>query len=137
MNLAQCYEAEFSSLTHKQPDSSGVFELDTHPGEFVQCYILTIKDIPAGIAAIALNDEHSYEMREFYVVPYFRKMAWVRILRINCGEYIQENGRSNRLNMPNTPERFGVKQSVNIKILLIWKISMSTHIGVWSLDKNF
>ena len=73
MNLAQCYEAEFSSLTHKQPDSSGVFELDTHPGEFVQCYILTIKDIPAGIAAIALNDEHSYEMREFYVVPYFRK----------------------------------------------------------------
>ena len=73
MNLAQCYEAEFSSLTRKQPNSSGIFELDTYPGESVQCYILTIKNIPAAIAAISLNDEHSHEMREFYVVPYFRK----------------------------------------------------------------
>lgn len=73
LNLAQCYEAEFSSLTHKKPDSSGIFELDTHPSESVRCYILTIKEVPAGIAAIAFNDEHLKEMCEFYVVPYFRK----------------------------------------------------------------
>ncbi len=73
LNLAQCYEAEFSSLTHKKPDSSGIFELDTHPGESVQCYILTIEEIPAGIAAIVFNDEDSNEMCEFYVVPSFRK----------------------------------------------------------------
>ncbi|MFA6190928.1 MAG: hypothetical protein WC665_01120 [Sulfurimonas sp.] len=73
LNLAQCYEAEFSALTHKKPDSSGIFELDTHPGESIQCYILTIEEIPAGIAAIAFDDAHSNEMCEFYVFPYFRK----------------------------------------------------------------
>lgn len=73
LNLAQCYEAEFSSLTHKKPDSSGIFELDTYPGESVQCYILMIEESPAGIAAIRFDDKDSYEMCEFYVIPYFRK----------------------------------------------------------------
>lgn len=73
LNLAQCYEAEFSSLTHKQPNASGIFELDTYPMELVQCYILTIQDIPAGIAAISFKDENFNEMCEFYVIPYFRK----------------------------------------------------------------
>ena len=73
LNLAQCYEAEFSSLTQKVPNASGIFELYTYPGDSIQCYILTIDDIPAGLAAVSLQDKNSYEMCEFYVVPYFRK----------------------------------------------------------------
>lgn len=30
LNLMQCYEAEFSAITRKVPDESGVFSLDTH-----------------------------------------------------------------------------------------------------------
>lgn len=73
LNLAQCYEAEFSSLTHKQPNSSGVFELDTHLGESVNGFILMIDETPAGIAAVRVTDRDSYEMCEFYIVPCFRK----------------------------------------------------------------
>lgn len=73
LNLAQCYEAEFSKLTHKKPDTSGVFKLDTLLGNSIKGFILLIDEIPSAIAAIALKPDDSYEMCEFYVVPYFRK----------------------------------------------------------------
>lgn len=75
LNLAQCYEAEFSSLTRKKPDSSGKFALDTQLGNGISGYLLLIDDIPAGIAAIACKQEQSYEVCEFYVLPCFRNNA--------------------------------------------------------------
>jgi len=72
-NLAQCYEAEFSKITGKKPDTQGIFELDTQLSDTVRGLLLMIEGIPAGIAAIALKENSSYEMCEFYVVPSFRK----------------------------------------------------------------
>jgi predicted acetyltransferase len=72
-NLVQCYEAEFSSLTGKKPNGSGLFELDTHLGENILGLLLIIDNTPAGIAAIHCKEGHAYEVCEFYVVPYFRK----------------------------------------------------------------
>ena len=74
-NLSQCYEAEFSPLTGKKPNASGIFELDTHLGDDTLGFLLQIDDTPAGIAAIRCKEGHSYEVCEFYVVPYFRKNA--------------------------------------------------------------
>ncbi|MDD2779946.1 hypothetical protein [Sulfuricurvum sp.] len=72
-NLVQCYEAEFSPITGKRPNPSGIFELDTHLGNDTIGFLLYIDDIPAGIAAIRCKECHSYEMCEFYVLPCFRK----------------------------------------------------------------
>lgn len=74
-NLAQCYEAEFSPLTGKRPDSSGIFSLDTHIGENVFGYLLHIDAVPAGLAAIKRQNDEHFEMCEFYVVPAFRNNA--------------------------------------------------------------
>ncbi len=73
LNLAQCYEAEFSPLTGKKPDPSGMFELDTELGGDVLGFLLEIDDTPAGLAAIAKTESDRYEMCEFYVVPSFRQ----------------------------------------------------------------
>jgi predicted acetyltransferase len=72
-NLVQCYEAEFSPITGKKPNASGLFELDTHLGERTQGFLLNIDNTPAGIAAIRCKEGYAYEVCEFYVVPYFRK----------------------------------------------------------------
>lgn len=72
-NLIQWYEAEFSKLTRKKPNPQGVFELDTQLGEKVTGLLLMADDIPAGVAAIAVKADNSYEMCEYYVVPSFRK----------------------------------------------------------------
>ncbi|TDA64230.1 hypothetical protein E0765_05825 [Sulfuricurvum sp. IAE1] len=72
-NLAQCYEAEFSPLTGKKPDASGLFALDTLIGGNILGYLLYIDDTPAGLAAIARKENASFEVCEFYVVPVFRK----------------------------------------------------------------
>ncbi len=72
-NLAQCYEAEFSSLTGKKPDPSGLFALDTHIGGNILGYLLYLDDTPAGLAAIAQQENKRFEVCEFYVVPLFRK----------------------------------------------------------------
>jgi predicted acetyltransferase len=74
-NLAQCYEAEFSSLTGKKPDASGMFGLDTELGGHVRGFLLEIDHTPAGFAAISRKEEERYEMCEFYVVPCFRRDA--------------------------------------------------------------
>lgn len=72
-DLAQCYEAEFSPLTGKKPDTSGMFALDTELGGDVRGFLLEIDNTPAGLAAIAKKESDSYEMCEFYVVPCFRQ----------------------------------------------------------------
>ncbi len=72
-NLIQCYEAEFSPITLKKPNASGLFELDTHIGDNVLGFLLMIDNTPAGIAAIECKEAQAYEMCEFYVIPYFRK----------------------------------------------------------------
>lgn len=72
-NLVQCYEAEFSPITGKKPNGSGLFELDTQLDGDTLGFLLLIDNTPAGIAAIKCKETHSYEVCEFYVVPYFRK----------------------------------------------------------------
>ncbi|WP_295054638.1 hypothetical protein [Sulfuricurvum sp.] len=72
-NLIQSYEAEFSPITGKKPNASGLFELDTHLGDDILGFLLIIDNTPAGIAAIRCKESQVYEVCEFYVVPYFRK----------------------------------------------------------------
>ena len=40
LNLAQAYEAEFSSITHKKPNNDGVFALDAMPHSPYLGYVL-------------------------------------------------------------------------------------------------
>lgn len=74
-NLVQCYEAEFSPITGKKPNTSGLFELDTHLGDETLGFLLIINNSPAGIAAIKSKEADAYEVCEFYILPYFRKNA--------------------------------------------------------------
>lgn len=71
-NLIQSYEAEFSPITGKKPNDSGLFELDTHLGDDTLGFLLLIDNTP-GITAIRCSEAQGYEVCEFYVVPYFRK----------------------------------------------------------------
>jgi hypothetical protein len=41
-NLVQSYEAEFSPITGKKPNASGLFELDTHLGDDTLGFLLMI-----------------------------------------------------------------------------------------------
>ncbi|MDD3598259.1 hypothetical protein [Sulfuricurvum sp.] len=72
-NLVQYYEAEFSPITGKKPNASGLFELDTRLGNDTLGFLLIIDDLPAGIAAICSKEARAYEVCEFYILPYFRK----------------------------------------------------------------
>lgn len=73
MNLAQAYEAEFSRIMAKQPNADGVFGLDTELGGKVTGYLLLVDDVPAGFTAIAEQSTASFEVCDFYIVPYFRQ----------------------------------------------------------------
>ncbi len=75
LNLIQCYEAEFSSITRKKPDMRGLFELDTHIGVSTKGFILYEDGLPAGIAAIRVDPENHHEVCEFYIVPCYRKQS--------------------------------------------------------------
>ncbi|MCF2860340.1 hypothetical protein L1286_22930 [Pseudoalteromonas sp. SMS1] len=73
-NLAQAYEAEFSTLTEKSPLASGLFELDTDlSNPMVTGYICYVQGIPAGIAAVLRFSPDEHEVAEFYIVPLYRK----------------------------------------------------------------
>jgi predicted acetyltransferase len=74
-NLVQSYEAEFSPITGKKLNASGLYELDTHLGDDTLGFLLKIDNAPAGIAAIHCKEDQAYEVCEFYVLPYFRKNA--------------------------------------------------------------
>ncbi|MCK9372638.1 MAG: hypothetical protein M0P91_05530 [Sulfuricurvum sp.] len=93
LNLIQCYEAEFSRITHKKPNKEGLFELDTHLGETVSGWLLMIGETPAALAAITHTANRCHEVCEFYVVPSFRHQAVGiefahQIWRIFPGEWV-------------------------------------------------
>lgn len=72
LNLAQAYEAEFSPITHKTPNSLGLYELDSIIGEEVKGYILHTHDHPAGLAAVSILGDGTRDLREFYIIPTMR-----------------------------------------------------------------
>jgi predicted acetyltransferase len=71
-HLAQAYEAEFSRLTGKVPDTRGLFPLDTIIGGSVIGYIDMLNDTPIGIAALEIHSDFN-DLREFYIIPSRRK----------------------------------------------------------------
>lgn len=68
LNLMQAYEAEFSAITQKVPDSEGVFELDTVLDEFHDGYLLYVDDSPVGFAIKGVEGRR-HDVSEFYVIP--------------------------------------------------------------------
>ncbi|GJM60011.1 GNAT family N-acetyltransferase [Persicobacter diffluens] len=74
LHLCQAYEAEFSALTEKLPDESGLFALDT-PLTKPFLGLLWYQDqdqVPVGFANIRLGKEYN-KVCEFYVIPAVRK----------------------------------------------------------------
>jgi hypothetical protein len=72
-NLAQAYEGEFSSLTHKIPNKDGLFEIDVIPYETPYVgFLLFYKDAPVGFNVIEVNDEFT-DVMEFYIIPSMRQ----------------------------------------------------------------
>ncbi len=72
-NLCQAYEAEFSPLTHKQPDVDGWFAKDTILDGNITGYLVYSDNRPAGLAAIKQEPQNELEVCEFYVVPFYRR----------------------------------------------------------------
>jgi len=71
-NLSQHYEADFSSLTGKRPNSRGLYDVTpihpTHPG-----YLWVLSDsTPAGFLVVDTGKER-LDIAEFYVIPTERK----------------------------------------------------------------
>ena len=73
MNLALAYEAEFSKITNKKPNTDGTFELDIELGENVKGFLLFIQELPAGFVVISQNASNDFEVCEFYILPFFRR----------------------------------------------------------------
>lgn len=72
LNLAQAYEAEFSSITGKLPTKSGVFEPDTMPDENHKGFLLFDNEYPIGFC-ITKVDASPHDICEFYIIPAKRK----------------------------------------------------------------
>ncbi len=79
INLARSYEAEFSNLTHKLPNESGIFEPDTMPTPPYKGYLLYKYKTPIGFCIAEINDEIN-DVAEFYIVPSARKNKLGQIL---------------------------------------------------------
>ncbi len=73
LNLAQCYEAEFSVLTRKKPNKEGLYQLDTEIAHPTKGYLLYVDKTPVGLAAVGVNGDSVYEICEFYIIPNCRK----------------------------------------------------------------
>jgi len=80
LNLIQSYEGEFSLITKKKPNEKGLFDLDTIIEGNTKGFILYVDGFPAGIAAIKVKAENSYEVCEFYIAPCYRCKALGRQL---------------------------------------------------------
>jgi predicted acetyltransferase len=78
-NLAQAYEAEFSSITAKIPDKNGVFALDTILSDSIIGYIWLHEKSPVGFALVDLAEE-PFNVCEFYIIPSLRKNKLGKIL---------------------------------------------------------
>lgn len=72
--LAQNYEAEFSSLTGKKPNSNGLYEYtkcdSTHEG-----YLFWNEDIPIGFALVNIGLP-LFDIAEFYTIPSERRAGY-------------------------------------------------------------
>jgi predicted acetyltransferase len=71
-NLAQAYEAEFSSLTGKMPDENGFFKIDTLPLKPYTGYLLFYQKHPIGFC-VAETESDLKDIAEFYIIPVMRK----------------------------------------------------------------
>jgi predicted acetyltransferase len=72
-NLAQCYEAEFSRVMPKLPDSDGLFALETELRGPACGYLYYQNGHPIGLSAVMVHGPGDYEIREFYIVPACRR----------------------------------------------------------------
>ncbi len=72
-NLAQAYEAEFSSITQKNPDLHGLYPLDTRIEEDVRGFLMQSAEHTFGFAAAEVLQNRSRDLREFYIVPTMRR----------------------------------------------------------------
>ncbi len=72
LSLAHAYEAEFSNLTHKLPDESGIFHPDTMPVDPCVGYLLYVEKLPVGFC-VANTKGAIHDIAEFYVIPVMRR----------------------------------------------------------------
>ncbi len=73
MNLALAYEAEFSKITNKKPNTDGTFNLDVELGEHMKGFLLFIEALPAGFAVVSDEASSHFEVCEFFILPCFRR----------------------------------------------------------------
>lgn len=71
----QNYEAEFSAITKKTPDSEGRFAIEADWKYPNSGLYLLISDIPAGFAVRGIVDDRS-DVAEFYILPCYRKKGY-------------------------------------------------------------
>ena len=72
-NLAQAYEAEFSSITQKNPDLQGLYPLDTRIEEDVRGFLIHSAEHTFGFAAAEVLQNGDRDLREFYIIPTMRR----------------------------------------------------------------
>ena len=72
INLARSYEAEFSNLTHKEPNELGIFEPDTMPIHPYTGFLLYRNNTPVGFCVVKIDDKLN-DVAEFYIIPAVRK----------------------------------------------------------------
>jgi predicted acetyltransferase len=70
-NLAQGYEAEFSTLTQKMPDEWGRYVLDTEIDEVYSGYLFYKNEQVVGFTIIDIVSD-IYDVGEFYIIPAVR-----------------------------------------------------------------
>ena len=75
LNLAQAYEAEFSSITDKHPDRMGLYALDTEIEGSVKGFLLGNACHAIGLAAVNVDALTGADLREFFIVPTMRRRA--------------------------------------------------------------
>jgi len=71
-NLSQHYEAEFSSLTRKEPDSSGRYAITSAKKVDWGYLCFDATDIPVGFLLCKIYGE-IFDVAEFYVIPTRRR----------------------------------------------------------------
>lgn len=72
LNLAQAYEAEFSPVTKKNPQPSGLYALDTICDADHPSFLLYDSEIPIGFCIKSFVDSR-HDISEFYIVPTYRR----------------------------------------------------------------
>ena len=72
LNLAQAYEAEVSTYTHKKPDINGLYPIDSDITLQNHGYILMKNATPSGFGIVETIDDKLHEICEFYICPHAR-----------------------------------------------------------------